>query len=138
MTEQSRQDMLQLTWWLDPVAWALERCQMPGPKWALVSSGLPVAVGGLAIARPGVAQAWLISTPAMAELRRDVLRIARYIVKRTLLAPDVRRWEAHVRASWPEAKRFAEAAGLNLEGFHPAGCADGSPLLSFGLTREDT
>lgn len=136
MCPESLNDMRLLTWFESVESFAVERMALAGPKWALTIAGLPIAVGGLTVVRPGVVAAWVLSTPDLAHASYDALRLCRVLVRRALESPGIHRVEAHVRLKWLAAARFARHVGLRHEGTHAGYCADGSAAMTFALTKE--
>lgn len=139
MSPSARADMLELTWFDDPVAYGLDRAGAPGPKWAYLLGSLPIAVGGLVPGRPGVVSAWFIGTAHLDFVGRDTAldlwRASRMAVRRALEVSGVHRVEAWVRADWTAAVAFARAVGLKQEGEHRGATAAGATMLSFASLR---
>lgn len=104
----------------DPGEWfAVERFQSHGVALELLQDGEPVAMAGLSLPNGWTGVLWLVARPALRlQSWRKLVRSARTVLARAgdPAHPEYRhRIEAHVLAAWPEAQRFVQALGFELE-----------------------
>lgn len=104
----------------DPGEWfAVERFQSHGVALELLQDGEPVAMAGLSLPNDWTGVLWLVARPALRlQSWRKLVRSARTVLARAgdPTHPEYRhRIEAHVLAAWPEAQRFVQALGFELE-----------------------
>jgi hypothetical protein len=89
-----------------------------GPAYALMTrEGETLAVGGLVLAWPGVAEAWLAPNPEAAGHGLSLVRECRSWMEMLRKSLGLVRIQIHVRATDKEALRFARLLGFEREGY---------------------
>lgn len=114
----------------DPQTWAVTHWQTEGPAWTMVDGGVPVAIGGIKLPLPWVGVIWFVGTDRLRPASWKKLARHAHIVLPNAVR-HLRRVEAHVLSTWPEAKQFAERMGLELEGIRYGAGRDGQDILTY-------
>lgn len=117
----------------EPGDWfALERFQTHGVALELVQDGQPMAMAGLSMPNTWTGVLWMVARPGLRlQSWRKLVRTARKVLARAgdPANPEYRhRIEAHVLAQWPEAQRFVQALGFELEHVRRAAGSRGEDL----------
>lgn len=113
----------------NPEAFALNRWQSDGAAWEMVDFE-PVAIGGLSQSVPWVGRLWLIATDLMTpESWKKLIRHLRTVLANA--SKTIRRIEADVLSTWPEAQKFIKRMGFELEGARYQAGKDGQDILTF-------
>ena len=88
-----------------------------GPAYALMNrEGETLAVGGLALAWPGVAEAWLAVNPEASRHPVSLVRACRDMLERLRALLGLIRIQVHVRATDKAALKFSAVLGFENEG----------------------
>lgn len=114
---------------LTPDLFALNRWQTEGPAWTLLDDK-PVAIGGMCMPVPWIGRFWMVATDDLGQQAlKKLIRHTRTVLCNA--SKSVRRLEAEVLGTWPEAKRFAIRLGFQLEGARRGAGRDGQDILTY-------
>ena len=114
---------------LTPDLFALNRWQTDGPAWTL-SEHEPVAIGGVCMPVPWIGRFWMVATDGMTQQAwKKLIRHARTVLRNA--SKTVRRLEAEVLSTWPEAQRFVARLGFELECSRAGAGRDGQDILIY-------
>lgn len=96
-----------------------------GPSYTLVAHGKVAALFGLVIPWPGLAEAWLQTTPAVAPIGREFVWLCRRFFGASAASLGLRRIQMHVHNANEDYLRFARALKFRddalLEAYGPNG-----------------
>lgn len=114
----------------DPQQYAIHHFQAEGAAWTLLDGDEPVAIGGVRLPVPWTGVLWLVATDRMRPSTwKKILRHTRIVLNNA--SKQLRRVECHVLGTWPEAIRFAQQLGFELEGVQRSAGRDGQDILTY-------
>lgn len=103
---------------------------LPGPKWICHDGGVPVAIIGYIMQRPGVWRDWMLSTDPAWKQPIAMTRYCRFIMK-SMIDAGAHRLECVSLANRPEAHKWYRSVGLKFEGILRAWGTKGEDAMSF-------
>jgi len=130
-------EVMATRWDTSPFSFAVDHARLNGSRFvARAKDGEPAAVGGVAIHRPGVGQAWLIGTPRIGECRRE---IARWVPGffRSVMGGDqpLHRLQAFSSETHAMAHRWLKSMGFNEESRMPKYGKNGETFVTFSIVE---
>ena len=106
-----------------------------GPAWTLTHRGEIVASAGFYVMWPGVAEAWLTTTPLVYKYPLYFWRGTKEVFKRIDEQVKFRRIQATVKAADQRAIKYLKHLGFTIEGFMPKYGPDGSDHYMIGRVK---
>ena len=104
-----------------------------GPAFTLMADGKVAVMWGWVLPWKGLAEGWMIATPAVRPHALWFTRAAKRFCAISAQALHLRRIQIHVQTSNPMFERWARAVGFKLEARLPAFCEDGSEVALMAM-----
>jgi hypothetical protein len=113
--------------------WA-EMHRRAGPCVSIVADGEVMACGGIGLAWPGVAEAWMTLSPEGAQKPHVLLEIRKQ-VREWIETYHLWRLQASAMCAWPKAARFLEWLGMQKEGVLRRMAPDGADMVLYAWVK---
>ena len=117
---------------------AYEFYKAKGPAWTLRINGVLIGCAGLMLLDwPGVAHAWMLPSPALAQHPKISLTLLRQKLEETIRTHQLVRIQAEVQTTFTTGRRFIESLGFEHEGDMRRFGPDGSTFSRYAWVRRE-
>lgn len=138
MRDEDRREVFATRWDDCDYGLAFDCANAPGAKWAALVDGEPVAIGGMALNQPGIAQAWMMGTDALPQAGVTLTRFCGDVIKKLLTGDSgIRRVQAHSAAFHVNAHKWLEAIGMTDRVALPMYGKHGEDFILFSRLRAE-
>lgn len=137
MKEADRHEVMATRFDDDDIAFAADCMRTTGKKMVGIADGKPVAIGGLAVWQPGVGQAWLVGTPDIGKIGKQIAKYCKQEIKRLFESGCIHRIQAFSEANHTQAHQWLNSIGLKQEALMPKYGKNGEDFILFSIVKED-
>lgn len=113
---------------------AVQAAQTNGEVLTILHGALPVAILGVTVLWPGVAEVWSIMTDDIRKVPVAFHRFCERLLRSTMKKHKLHRAQCNVRGDFTTGLRWAEALGFQREGLLRQFGPDGSDYILFART----
>jgi RimJ/RimL family protein N-acetyltransferase len=107
-----------------------------GPAYSGIEDGKVIGSAGLMILWPGVAQAWILFSTDVENMKKFVYEIVSKYLVTIFCEHELRRVQAHCKADHPMAVKFLEQMGFTRECLMRKYGIDGSDHYLYSFVRD--